>query len=111
MTEHERDETPAEAAREPVVAKIPARVLVRAVRLYQLAHQGRVPSCRFVPTCSAYALAAVQAHGAFRGTWLAVRRLLRCHPWGSSGFDPVPPPAADRLAQGSAGNLAKARTC
>ncbi len=53
------------------------------------------PSCRFTPTCSQYALEALQAHGPARGLYLAVRRLLRCHPitWlgGSSGFDPVPP--------------------
>ena len=48
------------------------------------------PSCRFVPTCSEYALEALRRHGAIRGTWLAMRRILRCHPWGGSGYDPVP---------------------
>lgn len=47
-------------------------------------------ACRFVPTCSEYAMDAYRFHGVFAGTWLTVRRLLRCHPWGSSGFDPVP---------------------
>ena len=47
-------------------------------------------SCRFTPTCSQYALEALRRHGAIRGTWLTVRRLLRCHPWGGSGYDPVP---------------------
>jgi putative membrane protein insertion efficiency factor len=47
--------------------------------------------CRFYPTCSAYALEAVQLHGAVRGSWLAARRLARCHPWNPGGFDPVPP--------------------
>lgn len=47
--------------------------------------------CRFTPTCSQYALEAVRAHGAVRGTVLATRRLCRCHPWGGSGPDPVPP--------------------
>ena len=48
------------------------------------------PSCRFQPSCSAYAIGALQRYGAVRGGWLAIRRLLRCHPWGGSGHDPVP---------------------
>ncbi|MGQ9365636.1 membrane protein insertion efficiency factor YidD [Azospirillum sp. ST 5-10] len=47
-------------------------------------------SCRFLPTCSNYALDALSKHGAIRGGWLTVRRLARCHPWGGSGYDPVP---------------------
>jgi len=49
------------------------------------------PRCRFAPSCSAYALEAVREHGALRGTWLAVRRVGRCHPFNPGGFDPVPP--------------------
>ncbi|MBO5054656.1 MAG: membrane protein insertion efficiency factor YidD [Muribaculaceae bacterium] len=49
------------------------------------------PSCRFTPTCSQYALDALRIHGPFRGSYLAIRRLLRCNPWGGSGYDPVPP--------------------
>jgi uncharacterized protein len=48
-------------------------------------------NCRYLPTCSAYAAEAVNTHGSVRGSWLALRRLLRCHPFGGSGFDPVPP--------------------
>ncbi|HEY5753371.1 MAG TPA: membrane protein insertion efficiency factor YidD [Chthoniobacterales bacterium] len=47
--------------------------------------------CRFEPTCSVYFVEAVETHGIFRGTWLGIRRLGRCHPWGSCGYDPVPP--------------------
>jgi len=47
-------------------------------------------NCRYQPTCSEYALEALREHGAFRGTWLAARRIGRCHPWGGSGYDPVP---------------------
>ena len=47
-------------------------------------------NCRFQPSCSSYALDALKSHGAFRGTALAVRRIARCHPWGGSGYDPVP---------------------
>lgn len=48
------------------------------------------PTCRFTPTCSEYAIQALRKYGPFRGSWLAVRRILRCHPWGGSGYDPVP---------------------
>lgn len=48
------------------------------------------PSCRFTPTCSAYAIEAIKKHGPFKGLYLTVRRILRCHPWGGSGYDPVP---------------------
>jgi uncharacterized protein len=58
--------------------------------------------CRFYPSCSAYALEAVQLHGAVRGSWLAARRLARCHPWNPGGYDPVPP--RDVSKRGSSGD-------
>lgn len=69
------------------------RALIKgAIRAYQVAISPLLPgTCRFSPTCSQYALEAVSVHGAARGSWLAVRRLLRCHPFGSFGYDPVPP--------------------
>ncbi|MBB3187158.1 hypothetical protein FHX64_001321 [Microbacter margulisiae] len=48
------------------------------------------PTCRYTPTCSQYAIEAIQKHGPFKGLWLAVKRILSCHPWGGSGYDPVP---------------------
>ena len=69
---------------------VAARALIVGVRGYQRVRAGRPSPCRYWPTCSAYAIEALEAHGAARGSWLAARRLLRCHPWGRSGFDPVP---------------------
>ena len=48
------------------------------------------PSCRYTPTCSQYMVEAVLKYGIFKGTWLGIKRILRCHPWGGSGYDPVP---------------------
>ena len=67
------------------------RALLAAVRFYQRAISPMSgPHCRFVPTCSQYALEAIERHGALFGTWLAVRRVLRCHPFSKGGYDPVP---------------------
>lgn len=68
-----------------------AMLAIIPLRVYQLAVSPWLPvSCRFQPTCSEFAIVAIKEHGALRGTWLAVKRLGRCHPWGGSGFDPVP---------------------
>lgn len=67
-----------------------AGVLIRAIRGYQLARAGRPTGCRYLPSCSEYAIEAVGRHGALRGTALAARRLARCTPWGGHGIDPVP---------------------
>lgn len=70
-----------------------AKLLIGLIRVYQLTLSPFLGgSCRFLPTCSAYAIEAVTAHGAWRGAGLALRRLARCHPLGRSGFDPVPAP-------------------
>ena len=61
-----------------------------AVRGYQRVTAGRPTPCRYVPTCSNYALDAIEEHGAARGLWLTARRLARCNPWGRGGWDPVP---------------------
>lgn len=67
------------------------RFLIGGIRFYQRALSPlKPPTCRFAPTCSAYAVEAIQRHGAGRGSWLALRRILRCHPFHKGGFDPVP---------------------
>jgi len=76
------------------------RVLLGAIRAYQLTLSpwlGR--SCRFEPTCSVYAAEAIERFGPLRGTFLALRRMSRCHPWGGSGYDPIPevPSNGDRF--------------
>ncbi len=68
-----------------------AKPLIWLVRGYQLFISPFVPpSCRFHPTCSHYAIEALQKHGAVKGLWLALRRIARCHPWHPGGHDPVP---------------------
>ena len=72
-------------------ARLANRCLMGMVRAYQLVISPVLPpSCRYEPSCSQYALEALQRHGPIRGGWLALRRIARCHPWGSSGYDPVP---------------------
>ena len=73
---------------------LPRNILIIVLKLYRRVVSptyGQV--CRFFPSCSAYALEAVTVHGAVKGSWFAVRRIVRCHPWNSGGLDPVPSPA------------------
>lgn len=66
-------------------------VFIALVRLYQMLISPLLGSnCRFTPTCSAYSVEALQKHGAWKGGWLAIKRISRCHPWGGDGYDPVP---------------------
>jgi putative membrane protein insertion efficiency factor len=74
----------------PPAPSVLVRLLMMPIRGWRLVSVHLAPHCRFHPSCSAYALEALEVHGAFRGTWLAVRRLARCHPWGGGGIDPVP---------------------
>jgi putative membrane protein insertion efficiency factor len=69
-----------------------ARILMLPVRAWRLVSVHLPPRCRFYPSCSAYALEALEVHGAARGSWLAIRRVGRCHPFHEGGLDPVPRP-------------------
>ncbi len=68
-----------------------AHLLILLARGWQIGPSRILPpSCRYMPSCSAYAIDALTRYGALKGGWLSARRLARCHPWGGSGFDPVP---------------------
>ncbi len=71
--------------------KLLVKIAILPIRFYQRFISPLTPSsCRYVPTCSTYAIQALQKHGIFKGSCLAIKRLLSCHPWGGSGYDPVP---------------------
>lgn len=83
--------TPPPPASRPLFVRLPRLLLVLLVRGYQVAISPLLPpSCRYYPSCSAYAVEALEKHGALRGSWLAARRILRCNPFRPGGFDPVP---------------------
>jgi putative membrane protein insertion efficiency factor len=67
------------------------QILIALIKLYRYAISPYLaPSCRYTPTCSSYAIEAVQRFGVLRGSWMAIRRISRCHPWHEAGYDPVP---------------------
>ncbi|MDQ6927980.1 MAG: membrane protein insertion efficiency factor YidD [Actinomycetota bacterium] len=72
------------------MTKVTARVVCAPIRLYQAVFSGRPSPCRYYPSCSQYSIEAIERHGVARGSWLAVRRLGRCHPWTPGGVDNVP---------------------
>jgi putative membrane protein insertion efficiency factor len=71
--------------------KILSYPFILLIKIYQKIISPLIgPKCRFTPTCSNYAIEALKKHGIFKGSWLAVKRIAKCHPWGGSGYDPVP---------------------
>ncbi|MBK8601410.1 MAG: membrane protein insertion efficiency factor YidD [Flavobacterium sp.] len=74
-----------------MLSKILRFPFIILIRFYQVAISPFTPAaCRFEPTCSHYSLKAIKTHGVFKGGWLAIKRISSCHPWGKSGYDPVP---------------------
>ena len=73
--------------------------MLRTIDWYQHAAAARLSPCRFYPSCSEYGRECIEVHGARRGLWLTVRRLLRCRPFGPSGYDPVPPLSSSRRSR------------
>ena len=75
-----------------VISRVVSAVLILIVRAYQVTLSPHIGNCcRFTPSCSAYCIEALHVHGVAKGSWLALRRIMRCRPFGPSGYDPVPP--------------------
>lgn len=84
-----------------IVTTIPTKILIVTLQAYKFLVSPLLgPRCRFYPSCSHYAMEALNAHGAVRGAWLALKRVSRCHPWHPGGIDPVPP--RDEVEPGNA---------
>lgn len=81
------------------INKLLSKLLIASIRFYRFTISMLLGNCcRFEPTCSTYAMGAIKTHGCLKGCWLALQRLLRCHPWHAGGIDPVPAASADALA-------------
>lgn len=93
-------------------ASVPVRLMTGPIRFYQRFISPALPAtCRYSPTCSAYAVEALQVHGALRGSWLTIRRIGRCHPWSRRGhFDPVPPARHSAREPGAGGSASAVNT-
>ncbi|MEY3717632.1 MAG: hypothetical protein RL285_1507 [Bacteroidota bacterium] len=79
------------SSKRSLLGRLVTAALMAFIRVYQYVLSPLLPnSCRFVPTCSQYGVEALRKHGPMKGFWLTVKRISRCHPWGGSGYDPVP---------------------
>ncbi len=79
------------------IRKVTVFILILPIKIYQYTISPLLPtSCRHTPSCSNYAVEALKVHGVFVGLWLAFKRIIRCHPWGTSGYDPVPQKKSNR---------------
>lgn len=77
--------------RKIIIGDIMKHILIFLIKIYQSLPLSSHRSCRYIPTCSNYGIEALETHGTAKGTWLLIKRILRCNPWGNKGYDPVPP--------------------